>query len=242
MGSTLKSNQQYINCKFDGDGPLRQVIAEFIAPAALRGYVHVPQLSSVLSEESHIPTTVGEALGSQGTITIKTGQIGKGEPYTGISSLVTGEIAQDVAQYYSESEQIPSIVAAGVKLDKQGKVLGAGGILIQKIGGTDIDEQILIDFEDKVINKLNLSDRISNGETAENLFSYLTGLDYKTLNLESKPIGFRCFCSRERMALTLMSLGQSELESIKEDTGKIEMKCHYCSTVNRFELSDLIKH
>ncbi|MEZ4741896.1 MAG: Hsp33 family molecular chaperone HslO [Bdellovibrionota bacterium] len=241
MGSTLKEGQQYVHCQVDGDGPMKGVVAEFIAPASLRGYAKVPNLAAVLTSNDHIPQAVGEALGSSGTVTIKRGSFTGKEPYTGIASLVTGEIAQDIAQYYVESEQIPTIIAAGVKLDHQGKVLAAGGILVQKIGGEDIDDHTLAGFEERCAT-LNLSEKIASGMTPEEIFQEVAQEDVGTLQISRKPIGFHCFCNRDRMASTMISLGEDELRDILAEVGKLEIRCHYCSSLQRFELSELIKH
>jgi molecular chaperone Hsp33 len=241
MGSTLKEDQQYISCHIEGDGPLKSVSAEFIAPASIRGYTTVADLASVIKPGDPVPFSVGEAVGSKGTVTIRRGSKTGQDPYTGISSLVNGEIAEDIAQYYVDSEQLPSIIAAGVKLDTDGKILGAGGILIQKIGGEELDESTLEFFEEKA-NQLNLSEELARGATVEQIFKELTGLDADKQMLSRKPIGFHCFCSRDAMAKTLISLGEKELRELQEEVGKIEVRCHYCNTVNNFSLEELTQH
>jgi molecular chaperone Hsp33 len=242
MGSGIKNDLHFVHCCIDGGGPLGPVVAEFIAPASLRGYVGHPRLLDTLKPGDPIPQSVGEAVGQSGTVTIRRGETGKSEPYSGVSALVSGEIAQDIAQYFLESEQIPTIVAAGVKLGKHGEVLGAGGILVQKVGGQEIEDGVLQEFENKFANDFNLSHRIAAGVTAEEIMRDLVGTEYQNVQAEAIPIGFHCFCSRDRMATTLMGLGEKELRSIVADVGKLEMKCHYCAAVSKFELQELLQH
>jgi molecular chaperone Hsp33 len=242
MGSGIKNDTHFVHCCIDGGGPLGPIVAEFIAPASLRGYVGHPRLIEVLKSDAVVPQTVGEAVGSVGTVTIRRGEPGQSEPYSGVSALVSGEIAQDIANYFLESEQIPTIVAAGVKLGKHGEVLGAGGILIQKVGGLEVEDGLLQEFEDKFSNDFNLSDRIAAGVTAEEIMRDLIGSEYAKVQADAIPIGFHCFCSRDRMAATLMGLGEPELRSIIADIGKLEMKCHYCAAVSNFKLDELLQH
>ncbi len=241
LGSSLKDQDHYIKCSFIGDGPIRQIIAEYINPSALRGFVAVPQLNRVIGEGDRVPQTVGEALGKNGKIVVKKGSLAKSEDYTSVCKLESGEIAEDVARYLLDSEQIRSVVGAGVHLDKDGKVLGSGGFIIQKLGGQQVPEKTLNEIEERV-KSIDLSQRIANGASGQDIFTYLTDIDKNLQNLEFKPLGYRCFCSRSRMALALMSLGETELKAIKEETGKIETTCQYCGTVESFELNELLKH
>lgn len=239
VGSTLKSEQHYINCTFEGNGPLNRIVTEFIAPSSLRGYVAVPQLNTVIGANDPVPQTVGEALGSSGVLQLKKGNKLGEQPYTGVCQLYSGEIAEDVAQYLLDSEQIPSIIAASVFLNKDGEIEASAGILIQKLGGAEVSEELLKEIESKVANDLHLSNRLLSKETPEEIFQFLSGITAEEAGYSKSPLGFRCFCSRDKMASTLMGLGNEELEAIKRETGKIEIKCHYCSTAHNFELAEL---
>lgn len=242
MGSEIKEDLHYIHCRLDGGGPLGEVVTEFIAPASLRGYVGHPRLAESLGPDDPVPQSVGEAVGKSGLVVVRRGEPGPSEPYTGCSVLVSGEIAEDLAQYFVESEQIPTIIAAGVKLDVNGNVLGAGGILVQKVGGQEVEDGILQDLESKFSGDFSISHQIADGTTAEEIMEQLIGAEFSTMRGESKPLGFHCFCSRERMAVALVGLGEDELRSIQEEVGKLEVKCHFCSSANQFTLEELLQH
>lgn len=233
-GSTLKNNFEYISLNFQGDGPLRNVLAEFVAPGSLRGFVGVPQLASVLNPEDPVPEFVGEVLGA-GTLTVRRALEG-GQPYTGICNLRSGEIAEDVAHYFLESEQIPTSVIAGVQLDKEGSVTSAAGLIIQKIGSDETVEEILEDIEQNLKSHLAISKHVAAGKTIESIAAAIFGKK-QGQSLERKQIGFRCFCSRSRMEIGLLQMKLEELKEIEKEQGKITTICHYCGDSYDFQAS-----
>lgn len=241
LGSRLKESGHSLHCQIDGNGPMKHIVSQYVYPSALRGYVAVPQMISVIEDEKDIPQSVPEAIGNLGLVTIKTTQK-ENQPYTGISTLVSGEIAEDIAHYLDESEQIPSIVGAGVKLSPEGKILSAGGILIQKIAGVEVEDSVLEELEALVSNEFNITQKIIDGETLEDIFYDFTHVDPKKVELEFKPLGFYCYCSRDRTAINLRNLGNEEIEKTFEEVGKIETRCHYCSTVYNFTKEELMMH
>jgi molecular chaperone Hsp33 len=241
LASTLKHSQQYVNISFDGNGPLGKVWAECNGSGHCRGYTEVKQLLSVLTKDDEIPQTVSQALGRVGLLTVTKGRFGEPEPYRSIIDWADGEIASDIARYLSESDQIPSAVAAGVKINKDGEVLGSGAALVQQLGGSKIEDNELSELESKMRN-LNISDRIARGDSVEDIFKYVSGDDPTAVLLNRKSLEFLCSCSREKMANALHALGREELVSIEKDVGKIESNCPYCSERQLFTLEELIPH
>ena len=238
-GSTLKNQFEYIGLSFQGDGPMRSVNAEYVAPSSLRGFVGVPQLALTLTEDDAIPEFVGEALGS-GTLTVRRALQGAA-PYSGVCELRSGEIAEDVAHYYLESEQIPTSVIAGVQLDKQGKVTAAAGLLIQKIGSDQNVDDLLDKIENNLKEYMAISKQVAEGKTIEQIADGIFGAEHGE-KLDNLPVGFRCFCSRDRMQLGLLKLELSELKEIAAEQGEIETVCHYCGEKYHFEANEFEKH
>ena len=238
LASNLKTEVGIVSCEFDGDGPLQKVVSECNGAGECRGYVGVPQVAAVLSEGEKVPQSVGAALGMRGHLTISQVDRKGAGPYTGICELASGEIAADVAYYLSRSVQTPSAVAAGVKLDKDGEVLGAGAVLVQKMGGGHITEEQLRDIERKLYQDLRLSERIVSGDSVDEIFEYLTGIEPSTIFLTKRPIKFHCGCERDRMKRYLKQLGQEELQTIYDEVGKIEVRCQYCGDEHRFALEE----
>ncbi len=246
LASNLKRANDYIHGSISGDGVLKKIVAECNGTGDCRGYTTpftlVPVLSQRVerSQDVKVPESVGEAVGP-GRLTVTKGSYGEGTPYAAIVDLASGEIAADFARFLSESEQIPSAVAAGVKLDPNGRVLSAGGILVQRLGGAVVSDDELKGLGEK-ISKINISDRIALGESAEDLVKYMQSAQEAWGLLAHRELRFKCTCSREKMALTAMGLGPAELENLISEVGKIEVNCVYCSSSQQFNLSELAKH
>lgn len=238
-GSNLKNNFEYISLSFAGDGPIRQIVAEFIAPGSLRGFVGVPQLATVIGKDDPVPEFVGEVLG-EGTLTVRRALEG-GQPYSGVCKLRSGEIAEDLAFYFLESEQIPTTVIAGVQLDKDGEVEAAAGLLIQKMGSDEEVGPLLDKIEDNLKDCLAVSKHIAAGETTASLAEKIFGRE-QGQSLDRKQIGFLCFCSRERMEAGLLQIDINELKDIEKEHGKITTNCHYCGKTYDFQASEFEKH
>lgn len=244
LASVLKKGREYFHCSFIGEGgPLQKVVGECNGDGHCRGYASPSRLVDVLTAGMPIPQSVGEALGGAGRLSVTRGLPQEdAQPYNAVIALFDGEIATDVAKYLTESEQIPSAVAAGVKLSPDGEVLAAGGVLVQKLAGTDLSDQVLKDLEYKMAHELHLTERLARGETPADLIEFLQGGKEGFGLLTSRPIEFRCTCSRQKMADAFAAISEQELREIQRDTGMLEMRCHYCSTRQEFQLAELIKH
>jgi molecular chaperone Hsp33 len=239
LASTVKDDSGSVRCEFDCDGPLRYIVGECTGEGACRGYVAVPQVAEVLDGKP-LPQSVGEAVGN-GLLTVTLIERAGATPYNGVTELTTGEIAMDIAAYLSQSVQVPSAVAAGVKLDTKGQVIGAGAILIQRMGDRDLPEAELQIIEKKLHEELHLSDRIAAGADAKAIFQFLTGVDPTSIFLTTRPVKFGCTCTRETMRNVLVRLGRDEVQEIQNEVGKIEVRCQYCSTRRQFTVEELFE-
>jgi molecular chaperone Hsp33 len=245
LASTFKRPDEYVHCSFAGNGVMQKVLVECDGEGHCRGYVAPPQLAAVVADAEDMPASVGEALGHAGILTVNRGtRGGRGEasPYNAVCEFYNGEIASDVARYLTESEQIPSAVAAGVKLAPDGNVVAAGGVLVQRLGGAELGEELLQRLETKVGRELNISERIAAGAGAEEIVRFIDPSATAAGLLHQRPLRFQCSCSRERMATALYTLGEDELKDIRRETGKIEVRCPYCSDCQLFKLEELVKH
>jgi len=183
---------------------------------------------------------VAGVLGTEGHLTVFK-DVGLDAPYQGIVKLRTGEIAEDIAYYFAESEQIPSAVGLGVFVETDGSVSAAGGFLIQSLPPS---EEATIDQLIRNIGKIrSVTDALRDGKTPEDLLGLIfEGIPYKTL--EKKGLSFRCTCSRGRIEEVLISLGCTELRRLAEEKGEAEVTCEFCRTAYRFsrvELEQLIR-
>ena len=178
---------------------------------------------------------VGAAVGQAGSLTVIK-DIGLKEPYVGSIGLFSGEIADDIAMYFVESEQIPTACALGVLIGTDQTVTTAGGYLIQLLPGAsdaDIDK-----IEAGIAQVGQVTHHLSQGVSPEELLRMvLCSFDLETL--ESVPVSYRCYCSRERMRSALASMGKEELRALIAEQGRAEMTCQFCDAVHVFEKEEL---
>lgn len=240
LASTLKQGKEYVHSSFTGTAMIKKVVAECNGDGDCRGYVTPPRILEDAPEGTEAPRSVGEAVGAGGLLTVTKGRPGDKSPYNAMIEIETGEIASDMARYLTYSEQVPSAVAAGVKLSSSGEVLSAGGVLVQRLGGAALEEPVLAALEAKMATHLNLTDRLAVNPDPDALIEFLADGDKAFGRLSTRELKFQCSCSRERMAGALMTLGEEQLRSIKEEIGGIDVRCPYCAAMHSFRLAELI--
>jgi molecular chaperone Hsp33 len=222
-----------VGLKFEGNGPLKKILVEADSAGTVRGFVGVPGIDVMVKDDGKLH--VSGALGTEGFLTVFK-DVGLDEPYQGIVKLRTGEIAEDIAYYFVESEQIPSAVGLGVFVETDGLVSAAGGFLIQTLPPseeTTIDQLIIN------IRKIrSVTDVLREGKAPEDLLGLIfEGIPYKTL--EKKNLSFRCTCNRDRIERVLISLGSVELTHLLEEHGEAEVGCEFCRAAYRFDRREL---
>ena len=219
LGLTLKG-EDLITMRLDGDGPLGRIIADCNANGEVRGYVDNPHVFLPLNDKGKL--AVGEAVG-HGMLYL-TKDLGLKEPYTGSAPLVSGEIGEDLANYFAVSEQLPSAVGLGVLVGPEG-ILHSGGYMIQLF--PDVEEEVTEKLEE-VLKKLPaVTDLLQQGFTPEKIIEAIfSGLDVSYL--DKQEVKFQCTCGLEKIERVLVALGEKELEDILKEKGQIEVKCHFC--------------
>lgn len=233
MGNALKAEGASLTLQIKGGGPLGTVMAVADEFGNVRGYVQQPHVDLPLRPDGKLD--VGAAVGSNGSLTVIK-DLGMKEPYIGSVALLGGEIAEDLAAYFVESEQIPTACALGVLVDRDQSVRAAGGYIIQLLPGAG--EDVIGRVEAGVLAAgavTGLLDR--NGDPEAMLRTVLSGFDVEIL--ETSPVEYRCYCSRERVERALISLGKQELESILAEQGGCELTCQFCDRVYRFSADQL---
>ncbi len=233
MGDMLKEEQGSLTLQIKGGGPLGTILAVSDCEGNVRGYVQNPQVE--LMEQRPGKLDVGAAVGLDGTLTVIK-DIGLKEPYVGSIGLFSGEIADDLAMYFVESEQIPTACALGVLVGLDQSVTAAGGYLIQLLPGAG--EDIIEKIEAGVRAMGPVSAALAGGLDGEGLLRSVLG-DFQLEILEKHPVEYRCYCSRERVSRALISMGREELSSLIEDQGRAELTCQFCDAVYRFSQTEL---
>jgi len=205
--------------QIQGNGPLQEILAEADYQGNVRGLVKNP---SVFLPPENRKLPVGKAVGKEGFINVIR-DLGLKEVYQSSARLISGEIAEDLAYYLTNSEQAPSACALGVLVDTDGKVLTAGGLLIQKMPMAEDEEVSLL--EKRLLELKPLTELLSQGQTIEEI---LEGLFEEIEILERREVRFRCTCSLERVEEVLIALGKEELESLLNEGKPVEVTCEFC--------------
>lgn len=228
LAATMKDGER-ISLKLKGDGPMGEVTAE-AQGTSVRGYVGNPDVFMPLKDGK---LDIGGALG-QGTITL-TRYLQNGESFTGHAELANGEIATDITNYLYMSEQTPSSVALGVLVDKDGKVLAAGGYFIQAMPGCE--EEVMEKLGYNVSKTPYVTQLLELGYTPEKIIETLSrGLDCDIK--ESLPVKFECTCSRDKILNMLATLNQSDIDYLTEQPDT-EVHCQYCNKVYHISSEEL---
>ena len=233
MGNMQKVENGTLTLQIKGGGPLGTLLAVSDAAGNVRGYVTNPQVDLPLRADGKLD--VGRAVGSEGTITVIK-DLHMKEPYVGTVDLLGGEIAEDIAGYFVESEQIPTACALGVLVDRDQSVKSAGGYLIQLMPGAG--EDTIARVEGGVMAAGNVSAMLERDPDPEHMLRTVLS-DFEVKILESDPVEYRCACSRERVERALISLGKGELESMLREQGGCELTCQFCDSVYRFTAQEL---
>ena len=229
MGAMLKGADESLTATIKGGGPLGTVLAVARSDGNVKGYVDHSDVELPRTGE-HLP--VGQAVGAKGTLTIVK-DLNMKQPYVGQVDLVSGEIAEDFAMYFTSSEQTPSLVSLGMLVGEH--VISAGGLIIQMMPGAS----------EAAIQSVELSANMFRDISKTMQEYHLKGaLPQLLMHLEPEVLDtlhprYLCDCSRERMERALIALGRQELTSIIEEEHEIDMDCHFCNKRRHFTEQDL---
>lgn len=234
LGDELKGEGHSVTCIVKGDGPMGTMIAVGRPSGIVKGYVQNPDVD-LPRVNGKLP--VGDAVGHDGTLSVIK-DLGLGEPYVGQVNLVSGELAEDFAMYFTASEQTPSLVALGVLTGDQ--VIAAGGLIVQMLPGAS--EAAIQSVELSAPMFTNISATMQEYSLAEAVTQLLGHLEPEVLS-EIKP-RYYCDCSRERVERALISMGQDELTQMIDEGNDCEVDCHFCGRRQRFtpvQLKELLE-
>lgn len=235
MGNQLKEKDGSVTLRIKGGGPLGGITVVSDSQGNARGYVVNPLVDLPLKGPAKLD--VGSAVGRDGSLTVIKDLCMK-EPYVGTVPLVSGEIAEDITSYFAESEQIPTACALGVLVGTDQSVTSAGGYLIQLLPGAG--EDIITRIEAGVARLGPVSRALEQGLDAKGLLREVLGED-DLVFLETHPVEYRCYCSRERVSRALISMGRAELSDLIEEQGQADLTCQFCDKVYHYDRPELEK-
>ena len=238
MGTLLKDPGNTLTLTIRGDGPAGTTLAVSDYAGNVKGYITNPETD--IPRKPNGKLDVSGAVGC-GTLSVVK-DIGLKEPYSGMIELVSGEIAEDITEYFHASEQTPSACALGVLVNPDRTCLAAGGLLIQLLPFAD--EDTVAKIENNLSKFESISSLIAEGKSVLELMEMaLDGVEYDIF--DEIPVGYACDCSRERMERALISLGKKDIEQIFDECraeGKaeeIEICCQFCDRKYKFDRDDL---
>lgn len=232
MGDNLKEAEATLTLQLRGDGPLGTLVTVADAAGHIKGYVANPAADLPLKENGKLD--VGQGIG-KGTLSVIR-DLKMKEPYIGQVPIQTGEIGDDLAYYFMQSEQIPSVVSLGVLVDRDYTIRHAGGLLIQVMPGCD--DKSLTRLENSLNGLMSATEMLSQGMSPADMIRYaMLGFDVEIL--EALPISYHCDCCRQRMERAILSLGKKEIQDLLADQGEAEIVCHFCNQAYSFDRQDL---
>lgn len=232
MGAMMKGEKDKLTLLMKGDGPAGQITVTADSHGNVKGFVDNPSVT--VPDKYPGKMDVGAAVG-RGTLTVIM-DLGLREPYNGQVEIQTGEIGDDLAYYFTVSEQIPSAVGVGVMVDTDSSVKHSGGFIIQMM--PDAAEETIAAVESKISASEPVTTMMEKGMSPEDILQHFLG-DLGLVINEKKPVRFHCDCSKERVAGALSTIQKSDLEEIIADGEEIEVKCHFCNTAYNFSIDEL---
>ncbi len=232
MGSMLKDKTDSLTLQFNGDGAVGTVLCVSDYSGNVRGCVGNPAVELPPNEKGKLD--VGGAVG-RGTFYVAK-DMGAGEPYVGLCNIVSGEIAEDITQYFVSSEQTPTVCALGVRCDTEANCTSAGGYILQLMPGAS--EETITRLEENIGLIPSISKAVSMENAEEFIISTLfCGLEFEVF--DEFDTEYRCTCSRESYEKALISLGADELTEMIDEGKQIETTCRFCDNKQSFTVDEL---
>lgn len=233
MGCEMKSENHKLTIQVKGGGPIGTMVTVANNTPVVKGYVLNPVVDLPLNEFGKLD--VSGAVGTQGFINVIK-DIGLKEPYVGISPIISGELADDFANYFVHSEQTNSAVALGVLVDKNGVRKSGGYIITPMPDATNEDISML---EKSIYEAGAISKMLENNLSLEDIAAKVTGdKKVKVIERNDKP-KYECDCNKERMKTAFITIGKDEINKILQEDGHAEMVCNFCNKKYNFSKEDL---
>lgn len=232
MSSLLKDKDNTLTFQLRGNGPAGTVICVGDYAGNVRGYVDNPDIE--LPPNALGKLDVGGAVGRGSMYIIK--DLGMSEPYVGVAPIISGEIAEDITEYFATSEQTPTICALGVRVDNDNMCFAAGGYLVQLMPG--YDEADIPKLETNVNMMNSVSKLIADGKTGEEIIAMiLNGIGYELF--DEFNVEYRCPCNREKYLRALIGLNEDDMNELRAAGEPVETNCRFCGKKFTFELDEL---
>lgn len=235
MGDMLKGKDDSVTLRLNGGGPAGSIIAVSDSDGNVRGYVQNPVVEIPLNDAGKLD--VKGTVGTNGFLFVMK-DIGLNEPYVGQTQIISGEIAEDITNYFATSEQTPSVCALGVLVNPDLTVAAAGGFIIQLLPGCP--EDVIDKIESSMQNIEPVTAMLKSGMTADDIAKRALN-NIKIDKLDESRIEYRCNCSKERVEKALISTGRESLLEMANSNESTSVECHFCDKVYTFTPAEIKK-
>jgi len=233
MGTELKDEKAILTIRINGNGLSGPIVATADAQGHVRGLISNPQAD--LPSRYPGKLAVGEMVGKEGYIEVIK-DLGLKQPFIGRVPLVSGEIAEDIAKYYLDSEQIPALVASGVLVAPDLSIRASGGLIVQAMPGAD--DTLLEKVENNIIRLMPISNVLNQNSNLEDILAeIMEGIAYSAIG--RMELAFECNCNQDRIGAIIAGFDEKEIKEIIKQYGKIEAVCNFCNEVYHFSLDDI---
>lgn len=234
MGAQLKKSDAVLNLRMAGDGPLGVIVTVGDSNGNVKGYVGNAGCPTTYYENGKI--NVSEAVGKDGILNVMR-DLRTGDPYVTQIPITSGEIAEDITSYYATSEQIPTVCALGVLVDKETKqAILSGGLLIQLLPGAD--ENTIVKLEENISKLESVTTMLAKGmDVLDICKKALEGFEVEVL--DEYPVHYVCGCSKAKIENLIAGFSEEELDQMINDNKPVEANCHFCNKKYSFNAEEL---
>lgn len=238
MGNMLKSDDEMLTITINGHGPIGSIVVDAYHDGTVRGFCSNPHVEDVFIHDGKL--NVGAVVGTDGTLTV-TKDLSMEENFSGTVELVSGEIGEDFAYYFTLSEQTPTAVSVGVLVGTDGNVSSAGAMILQMLPDAK-EEDILIC--EHVLSGLKPMSTLMLEYDDQELSDLVNDMFEDAKVLETRPVSYSCPCTKERMAGAISTLSTDDIKDMIESEDKCQVTCNFCNEKYEFskeELKDILE-
>lgn len=233
MGDMLKGKDDSLTLRLNGGGPAGSLIAVSDSDGNVRGYVQNPVVEIPLNDKGKLD--VKGTVGTNGYLYVMK-DIGLKEPYCGQTQIVSGEIAEDITNYFAVSEQTPSVCALGVLVNPDLSIAAAGGFIIQLLPGCPEETISRIEYAMQDIEPVTVM--LTNGMTPDDIAKRAMK-NIAIEKLDESRIEYRCNCSRDKVEAALISTGRESLQEMASSDEDTVVECHFCDKKYAFSPEEI---
>ncbi len=240
MGTMLPEKENTMTVAIRGQGIAGTALCVADYYGNVKGYIQNPQADIPLKPSGKLD--VSGIVG--GGILSVSKDVGAEVPYNGNIELVSGEVAEDIAQYYAVSEQVPTLCALGVLVDTDYSCRAAGGVFVQLLPFAD--EEVVSKLEENAKLLTNVSSLFDKGMSNEEVLKLaLNGIEYDLF--DELEIDYECNCTADRTERAIISLGKSEIEKIFDEQQaageplELTLNCQFCNKEYKYTREEALK-